>query len=198
MKGVLKIEDSSKVFFTSDFHANHANIIKFCDRPWLNKEEMTEALINNWNSVVSPDDIVFNLGDFVWSSSWNTVLEKLNGHIYLIWGNHDHKDFKDAYLNHLKGVYDQLTLSIDDKIVYINHFPYLCFPKNHYQLFGHVHLSQNKNEGEDFERCSHLLPNQYDVGVDLNDFKPISWKRIWERLDYQIKNNVNCLYWIGN
>lgn len=91
-----------------------------------------------------------------------------------------------------------MTLLIDNKIVYLNHFPYLCFPKKHYQLFGHVHLSQNKNEGEDFERCSYLLPNQYDVGVDLNNFKPISWKTISERLDYQIKNNVNCLYWIGN
>lgn len=89
MKGVLEIKDSNKVFFTSDFHANHANIIKFCDRPWKTKEEMTEVLIENWNSVVSPDDIVFNLGDFMWSSSWNPVLEKLNGHIYLIWGNHE-------------------------------------------------------------------------------------------------------------
>lgn len=89
MKGILKIEDSSKVFFISDFHANHANIIKYCDRPWKTKEEMTEELIKNWNSVVGPDDIVFNLGDFMWSSSWNTVLEQLNGRIYLIWGNHE-------------------------------------------------------------------------------------------------------------
>ena len=89
MKGVLKIEDSNKVFFTSDLHANHANIIKFCDRPWKTKEEMTEALIENWNSVVGPDDIVFNLGDFMWSSSWNPILERLNGKIYLIWGNHE-------------------------------------------------------------------------------------------------------------
>lgn len=198
MKHIIKIEDSSKVFFISDFHANHANIIKYCDRPWKTKEEMTEALIENWNSVVGPDDIVFNLGDFMWSSSWNPVLERLNGKIYLIWGNHDRKDFKDSYLNHLEYVCDQLTLLIDNKIVYLNHFPYLCFPKKHYQLFGHVHLSQNKNEGEDFERCSYLLPNQYDVGVDLNDFKPISWKQVWERLQYQKENNVNCLHWIKN
>lgn len=198
MKEILTIQDSNKVFFTSDFHANHANIIKYCNRPWNTKEEMTEALIENWNSVVKPDDIVFNLGDFMWSSSWNPILEKLNGHIYLIWGNHDRKDFKESYLNHLEGVYEQLTLLIDNKIVYLNHFPYLCFPKNAIQLFGHVHLSQYKNEGSDFKRCSYLLPNQYDVGVDLNNFKPISWKTVSERLEYQIKNNVNCLYWIGN
>ena len=198
MKGILKIEDSNKVFFTSDFHANHANIIKYCDRPWKTKEEMTETLIKNWNSVVGPDDIVFNLGDFMWSSSWNTVLEQLNGHIYLIWGNHDRKDFKNSYLNHLEGVYEQLTLLIDNKIVYLNHFPYLCFPENAYQLFGHVHLSKIKNTGKDFQRCQYLLPNQYDVGVDFNNFKPISWKEVKNRIEYQIENNTNCLIWIEN
>lgn len=198
MKNVLKIEDSTKIFFISDFHAKHSNIIKFCNRPYKSSEEMTKILIENWNSVIKSNDIVFNLGDFIWSGSWNSILEQLNGNIYLILGNHDRKDFKNSYMNYLKGVYDQLTLLIDNKIVYLNHFPYLCFPKNHYQLFGHVHLSQNKNDGNDFERCSYLLPNQYDVGVDLNNFIPISWKMISERLDYQIKNNVNCLYWIGN
>ena len=89
MKYVLKIEDSSKIFFISDPHFNHGNIIKFCARPWETKEEMTEAMINNWNSVVGPDDIVFCLGDFMWASSWNTTLERLNGHIHLIWGNHE-------------------------------------------------------------------------------------------------------------
>lgn len=198
MKNVLKIEDSTKIFFISDFHAKHSNIIKFCNRPYKSSEEMTKMLIENWNSIIKSDDIIFNLGDFIWSGSWNSILEQLNGNIYLILGNHDRKDFKNSYMNYLKGVYDQLTLLIDNKIVYLNHFPYLCFPKNHYQLFGHVHLSQNKNDGNDFERCSYLLPNQYDVGVDLNNFIPISWKMISERLDYQIKNNVNCLYWIGN
>jgi len=198
MKGVLKIEDSNKVFFTSDIHANHANIIKFCDRPWKTKEEMTEALIENWNSVVGPDDIVFNLGDFMWSSSWNPILERLNGKIYLIWGNHDRKDFRESYLNHLEYACDQLTLLIDNKIVYLNHFPFLCLPAGHYQLCGHIHLSTEKNEGYDFMRSHSLQPNQYDVGVDLNHYKPISWKQVWERLQYQKENNINCLYWIKN
>lgn len=198
MKGILKIKDSSKVFFISDFHANHANIIKYCNRPWKTKEEMTETLIENWNSVVGPDDIVFNLGDFMWASSWNTILERLNGKIYLIWGNHDRKDFRDSYLNHLEGVYDQLTLLIDNKIVYLNHFPFLCLPAQHYQLFGHIHLSTEKNSGYDYMRCSSLQPNQYDVGVDLNRYRPISWEQVWERLQYQKENNVNCLHWTTN
>lgn len=193
----LEIEDSSKVFFISDFHARHKNIIKFCGRPWSNKEEMTEALINNWNSVISPDDIVFNLGDFIWSGSYGAIIPKLNGHIHLILGNHD-RHINPTWEKYLAGIHEQLTLLIDNKIVYLNHFPYLCFPENAYQLFGHVHLSKIKNDGQDFQRCKYLLPNQYDVGVDFNNFKPISWKEVKTKIEYQIQNNTNCLIWLEN
>ena len=43
-----------------------------------------------------------------------------------------------------------------------------------------------------------LLPTQYDVGVDLNDYTPISWSKVKERIEFQMLNNVNCLYWIGH
>lgn len=199
MKGIVKIEDSSKIYFTSDMHVNHANIIKFCDRPYASKEEMTEALIHNWNETVYPNDTVYILGDFMWSSSWNQTLSQLNGKKILIWGNHDRKDFRESYLNYIDEVHDQLTLLIDNKIVYLNHFPFLCFPAGHIQLFGHVHLSLFKNEGSDFARCQNLLPNQYDVGVDLNNFTPVSWNTVKERIQYQIEHNTNCLHWIyGN
>ena len=178
MKYVLKIEDSSKVFFISDPHFNHGNIIKFCARPWETKEEMTEAMINNWNSVVGPDDIVFCLGDFMWASSWNTTLERLNGHIHLIWGNHDRKDFKESYLKHLESVQEQLTLIIDNKIVYLNHFPFLCLPAGHYQLFGHIHSQPGKTEGVDQDLPLHW--NQSDVGCDFWDWKPVCFERLLE------------------
>lgn len=198
MKNVFKIDDSSKLFLTSDFHAYHENIIKFCDRPFENKQIMTEILINNWNSTVNPDDIVFHLGDFCWSGSWNPILEQLNGKKYFILGNHCRKNFKDSYLKHIEGIYEQMTLLINNKIVYLNHFPFLCFPEDHIQCFGHVHLSKTKNTGKDFKRCQYLLPNQYDVGVDFNNYAPVSWNKIYERIQFQIDNNVNCLYWINN
>lgn len=76
-------------FFTSDTHFGHANIIRFCNRPFRNVEEMNEALIENWNLVVSEDDTVFHLGDFAFGGSnvWKSIIPRLNGHINLIIGN---------------------------------------------------------------------------------------------------------------
>ena len=101
-------------------------------------------------------------------------------------------------MNKFESVQEQLTLNIDGKIVVLNHFPYLCLPANYIQLHGHIHLSTKKNEGYDFMRSYSLQPNQYDVGVDLNNYRPISWLQVLERINYQIANNTNCLYWIKN
>lgn len=87
-----KFEFSAKnTFFTSDTHFGHANIIKLCNRPFKDVEEMNEKLIENWNKVVSEDGTVFHLGDFAFGGSglWNSVIPRLNGQIYLIIGNHE-------------------------------------------------------------------------------------------------------------
>ena len=91
----VKISDSdvNKIWFSSDHHFFHNNIIKYCNRPFETVEEMNEALVKNWNSVVGPDDHVYHLGDFCFGNveKWNWCLEpgRLNGHIHLILGNHD-------------------------------------------------------------------------------------------------------------
>lgn len=96
-----KFEFSAKnTFFTSDTHFGHANIIKLCNRPFKDVEEMNEKLIENWNKVVSEDGTVFHLGDFAFGGSglWNSVIPRLNGQIYLIIGNHDRKNLRQGYM----------------------------------------------------------------------------------------------------
>lgn len=80
-------------FIISDTHLNHRNIIKYTGRPFYCIKEMDRTIIDNWNSVVSPQDFVLHLGDFSLSSKAQTVeyINALNGHIILILGNHDRR-----------------------------------------------------------------------------------------------------------
>ena len=95
-KLTITLEKGQKVFFTSDPHYGHRNIIKFCNRPYNDTKEMEQALIKNWNDVVSNNDIVFILGDIVWFEGRNNtkrILDQLKGkEIHIIPGNHDNRD----------------------------------------------------------------------------------------------------------
>ena len=80
-----------KVFFTSDHHFGHGNIIDFESRPFMDVEQMNDQMIEAWNSVVGNDDMVFHLGDFSFLNREKTkgIVSKLNGYKHLIMGNHD-------------------------------------------------------------------------------------------------------------
>ena len=82
----------SKVFFTSDLHFGHTNVITFDKRPFSSVEEMDKELIKRWNKKVEKGDLVYVLGDMIWKSSNNdaeNLIKSLNGQIILIKGNHD-------------------------------------------------------------------------------------------------------------
>ena len=189
--------DGTKVYFTSDTHFNHANIIGFCSRPFKNVNEMNETLITNWNRVVGVDDIVFHLGDFCLggSAEWTNVLNRLNGKIYLIVGNHDMKNLRQSYYDRFEEIVMQKHIEIGKQKIYLNHCPFLCYGgayKDTWQLFGHVHTSKN-NTGKDASRLNMLFPTQYDVGVDNNNFTPVSFDQVKAIIQKQVeqfnKNN---------
>ena len=185
----LKIDTTeTKIWFTSDTHFGHKNIINFCERPFKNTDEMDEFIINNWNSKINKDDIVFHLGDFAFASNkrWQELICRLNGKIYLILGNHDVSRWPGDYTMSLfERVENQIMLKIDNKYkVYLNHFPFLCYDGTYrnpedctIQLHGHVH-ERLGDTGKDAQRLQYRFPYQYDVGVDNNNFSPISWENI--------------------
>ena len=195
MKEQEFIFDSSKqkIFFTSDTHFWHVNIIKYCNRPFETIEEMNETIIERWNSKISKDDIVFHLGDFAFcgSSEYNKILSRLNGKITLVLGNHDWKSLKEGYINKFNGVYQQLRIRIDGQRIYLNHFPLLCFDGAYkgleatWQLFGHVHSSKVNTNGYDNQRLQYLFATQLDVGVDGNDFYPYQFEEIKQIIENQ-------------
>lgn len=172
----IKLTDKSKVFFTSDLHFFHQNIIRYCKRPFVTAEEMNEKLVSNWNETVPEDGIVFIVGDVSFSSLEDTVkiLKRLNGTKHLVSGNHDshfliHPSFKSCFAS----INDLLEVTVldnerDDKKTdfVLCHYAMRVWNKSHHgavQLYGHSH--------------SNLPPVglQLDVGVDGNNFYPYSY-----------------------
>lgn len=193
----LKYKDGSKIFFTSDTHFFHENIIKFCNRPFKNAEEMNYKLIQNWNEKIPTDGLVFHLGDFGWGGykEFKNIRDQLNGEIILIKGNHDFKNgcqSKTQFNTLFKLTTQQLFIEIEGRKILLNHNPFLCYggtyrdPKGLvYQLFGHVHSGKNA-KGKDIDRLKFLFPTQYDVGVDNNDYTPISWEEVNGKIEKQL------------
>lgn len=179
----------SKIFFTSDLHFGHENIIRLGQgRSFKTIEEHNQALIDNWNSVVKNDDLVYILGD-VYVGVDGTYLEKifrkLNGAKHCILGNHDRKK-EMAYLlnkNLIQSLRDYHELRYrddrDDKVYRfcLFHYPILEFNgafKNgsksptYIHCYGHIH---NINSYQ--ELYEKLGFKAYHVGVDTNNFTPV-------------------------
>lgn len=179
-------KEVNHLYFTSDTHFGHENIIYHCGRPFKSIEEHDAALVENWNKKVPMNAIVFHLGDVAMKfeeERLKEILRSLNGKIYLIIGNHDIQ-YLEFLKDYFAGIYWQLGLHIGQHSVLLNHNPFLCYagawkekPKA-IQLFGHVHSGPYNVTGIDLPRLSQLFPWQYDVGVDGNGFAPISWNEI--------------------
>ena len=169
------------IFFTSDQHFCHTNIIKMCDRPFADLDEMHGTLINNWNATVHKGDEVYILGDFQYKGngqSATNILNKLSGKKYLIKGNHE------KYLNSpqfdatlYEWVKDYHELVYKDARFILFHFPILEWA--HYwrksaHLYGHNHRPR-KPVSEHWDKRA------INVGVDVNRFCPISAEAIYLR-----------------
>ena len=169
------------IYFTSDLHFDHDNIIKYCNRPYKDTTEMNNMLIANWNSIVKPQDTVYILGDIMMSKNAGDVskyIERLTGHKILIQGNHDYfvKDYKNQRYDFLDDIKSYEEINYNKQRFCLMHYPIMDW--NHmyhgsYMLHGHMHNEpiynyNNKNEGL----------KRYDVGVDANNYTPVSIEQI--------------------
>lgn len=172
---------ATKIYFTSDLHLDHANIIKYCNRPFADVHEMNEALINNWNERVTSGDRVYVLGDFALTTRDRLAMfrKRLKGTVAIIRGNHDRGPQALASCG-FDLVAKELEMSHSDGThLYLRHRPdvewFPRFPKS-YHLCGHVHEKWKKRE------CGKVI----NVGVDQWGFKPVTLE---ELLDDQSKDS---------
>jgi calcineurin-like phosphoesterase family protein len=162
------------IFFTSDTHYNHQNILKYCpNRKFNNIDDHNECLIKAWNDVVSENDVVFHLGDFAFGRIEDSlsILDKLKGKKVLIAGNHDVRHlnyslFRDHF-NSIKFGYHEVEVSFQGRntLVVLCHYPLESFNKMRYGSF-HLHGHCHTPPGELKVRA---MDHRKDVGVDSRD-----------------------------
>jgi calcineurin-like phosphoesterase family protein len=170
------------IYFTADLHFGHENIIRHCSRPFASADEMDAALICNWNSTVKPEDEIYILGDLTMRPAVEAhkFLTGLNGRKYFIRGNHDRflKGFS-PYMGDFEWVKDYHVLHIEGRRLVLFHFPILEWDQFHRRsihLYGHVHNSQTSAK-----RLTALTGAAFNVGVDVNQFRPVSISEIFQK-----------------
>jgi calcineurin-like phosphoesterase family protein len=178
-----------RIFFTADLHLNHANIIKYCNRPFKTVQEMNQTIINRWNEVVTDEDQVYLLGDFGFGPPhlMNRLLSCLKGQIFLIWGNHDRVWSQNCDRFVWQGVYKKIDVPWNGRsqTVVLMHYAMRVWEKNHYnswQLYGHSHGTLP------------VLPGclQMDVGVDPNDFRPVALEQVGFFMSQRMAERLNA------
>ncbi len=163
-------------FFTSDEHYFHKNIIKYCDRPFDDVQQMKEKKINNHNQVVGVNDTTIHCGDFSFGSkelTYKKVISRLNGKHVFLKGDHDKWLGKSGSYMWLKRIQGQPIICAHYmmRTWWLSHW-------NSWNLFGHSHGGMNDL----------TVGKQMDVGVDSNNFYPVSFDDIKEIMDKKPDN----------
>jgi calcineurin-like phosphoesterase family protein len=158
-----------QIFFTSDLHFGHKNIIEFCQRPFDSVEAMDKGLIRAWNKRVEADDTVYVLGDFAFESGVKAkaMLSQLAGRKILIRGNHDRSN--DWAGEGWAEVHDALMVDVGSNAFYLHHYPLRDWPgkwRGVFHLYGHVHGNLEP------------IPGSMDVGVDSWGGAPVSVREV--------------------
>lgn len=157
-------------WFTSDFHFDHFNIIKYCSQTrgqFNNVQEMNDAIIESFNSYVKKNDEVYFLGDFCFDHRKISYFsKKLNGKFVFIAGNHDKINKSYEYFYKIDKYFE---INISKQKIVMCHYPFASWNgvrKGSIHLHGHTH--------------GNLYPigKRLDVGIDTHNLCPYSYEEI--------------------
>lgn len=185
------------IFFISDFHLFHNNVLKFDSRPFVDLDEMHTVIQDNWNNTVGKNDIVIYLGDLSFARRDDQkivteIVSKLNGTIHFVLGNHDKIDDIKKH-----GKFESIQDYLEVRIVHMidkgdgvkrtestficMHYPIYSWNKKHhgtYMVHGHCHGNLHHGEDAEFYTNRRVI----DVGCMLHDYNPVSYLEVIDKL----------------
>lgn len=181
-------------WFIADTHFGHANIIRYSRRPFDNVEAHDEQLIGNWNAHVRAGDDVFHLGDFAYRNrqSASSILQRLNGNVHLIEGNHDSVAHQ---IRHEFVWYDKVKMiKVGEQRIFLSHYAHRVWDRSHHgawHLYGHSHASLPDDRsslsfdaGVDNTAVRLGAPDLYgsgelpETGLQPQDYRPIHFDEV--------------------
>lgn len=172
----------SNVFFIGDTHWSHKSIVSWekHPRPFATIEEHDQALIDNWNKVVGKKDIVWHLGDVIWSRRAFPFLEQLNGQKYLVLGNHDNEYPTERWLRYFTRV--AAAEEFDGGV--LTHIPIHPYQQYRFKMniHGHLHSALVEKEGN-FGSGFKSIPDPFywNVSCEQVNYTPIAYEELKAR-----------------
>ena len=168
------------IYYISDTHFGHENVIWMCDRPFRDIDEMNSVLIERWNAKVKGNDTVYVLGDmFFRCADPESILIRLKGKKRLLIGNHDGSWMtKIDASQYFESIDLMLETSIGNHGVTLCHYPLLTWrhQKKTYMIHGHIH----NDTSSDFWPLIRVRERMLNAGVDINGFQPVSFEELLE------------------
>lgn len=170
------------IYYISDPHFGHSNIIRLCNRPFSCIEEMDETLIENWNRRVTNGDEIYILGDLIFRSTVDPreYIERLRGKKHLIIGNHDSSWMKKVDLPHYFESVEHLSV-FNNGLAKVTacHYPMMCY-EGKYLLYGHIHNNRDAAYWPLLQTMDHAL----NACVEVNGYQPVTFEEL-------IQNNIS-------
>lgn len=178
-------------WFTSDWHIDHANIIKYCFRPFDDVSQMNNAILNNVNTLVMPDDRLFNLGDVAFKSiDFAALKARINcKNVFVVAGNHDRERVLRRWFTVLPAEY---MYQDEDYRIVLSHYRMDVWEHAHHgagHLYGHSHGKLAPKVGPDGKGLA-----CFDIGVDIWGYRPLNLSQVkheMKRRTYTVLKGIN-------
>ncbi|MBQ0052528.1 MAG: metallophosphoesterase family protein [Treponema sp.] len=203
--------------YISDMHFFHENVMRLDGRDFADVHEMNKFMIEQWNAKVKGGDQVIVLGDMFWSKDpkeVNSILNRLNGKICLIEGNHDNRWLKSEGVNfdRFEWIKPYAEFNDNGNSVIVSHYPVFCYNHQYlknddgtprtFMLYGHVHNTHDEvlvNQFQEMTRRTVLKGSKQDRTIPSNmincfckfsNYMPMSLKE-WISIDKKRREQMS-------